>query len=227
MKCYRSLAWVLLLVPIAACNQGTDTTLNNGGGTSGMWTIPGVGTMYIYQFPGQGAGFDTLKIVSSGEEIGGKPNVARYRVLGSDTEFHYISYQPNGDISLGDSTNNGFIEWETFPTGSHNPITNGTPLDTFEFGSRVVESDVNSYLRNENLIVAGADFATIHIKNVHKDFEIEIDSTGLTQGYIDTTDYWFAPSIGLYVKVKDLQTPADTTQPQQKIEFDLVKYLPR
>src|SRR5665213_1336864 len=150
MKRYRSLAWFLLLVPIASCNQGTDTSLNTGGGSAGMWTIPGVGTTYVYQLtaPGDTAvENDTIVVTANGQHVGGKSNVIRIAtfVAGQAQQGGFYAIESNGDISLGDYLTSfpDSITWATYPTGSHKTKT--TSVDSFSFSEHIVRSDVLSF----------------------------------------------------------------------------------
>jgi hypothetical protein len=221
----------LLASVLASCSQSSDTSQNNGGGNSVNWIIPAVGTEYVFQSTTQGLPksiFDTLSILQTGQHIGDKTGVIGcLDKTGSAGTFFY-NIENNGDLSYGDSTPNdagGFTyEWTTFPTGSQKPIAN--PLvDTVEAGIPIFRSDVRTFVGAENLITAAGPLATLHVRETSINI-IGNDSTlGCNASDTAVVDTWFAPSIGIYVKVVNTGTTDGVLDPQS--EVDLIKYLPK
>ena len=196
-----------------------------------MWTIPGVGTTYVYQLtaPGDTAvENDTIVVTANGQHVGGKSNVIRIAtfVAGQAQQGGFYAIESNGDISLGDYLTSfpDSITWATYPTGSHKTKT--TSVDSFSFSEHIVRSDVLSFIGNERTSTAAGNYSTIHIREVNlqvtadtSSFDPFVDSSSTTQ------DYWFAPSIGLFAKETEAQTFNGQNDPS--VEFDLIKYVPR
>src|SRR5579871_288940 len=101
MKIFPTFFAILLCTFLISCNQGTTTTLNDGSGTLGEWTVPGIGTTYVFA---DTTGFiDSIRIVKNGQHIGGKSNVVEMVTDVFDTTFYTIEL--NGDVSLGTRSN--------------------------------------------------------------------------------------------------------------------------
>jgi hypothetical protein len=194
MKGFQSLLVAATFVSLVGCNQGSDTSLNGGGYVS--WTVPRVGTGYVFQIQTPDTAIvETLFVVGIGERHGEKSNVIRFSTLNNGDGFAAI--EPNGDFSLGDSSSDWF-RWTTFPTASRTDISD-PKVDTIEFGEHRTRSTVRSYVGAENLTVAGHRLYTIHVKEV--DLRSDIDTAGFfADSSQNTTDFWFAPSLGFFVR---------------------------
>jgi hypothetical protein len=227
MKPIRIFSALFIAAAFASCNQGgVDNTLNSGGG--GMWTLPSVGTLFVYldsvsSFSGE---LDSLQILATGQKVGGKSNVIEYLKRDGPFEGECFNIESNGDFSIGLSIDSASSDWLTFPTGSRQPIPLIQPVDTFENGTHVIRSNVNSFVGIENLMIAGLNLTTIHVREVSND--IVVDSAGLSHGLIDTAEVWFAPSLGTYVKIKFLKTTVDGSNQSETINQEaLIKYSPK
>jgi hypothetical protein len=240
MKLIRIFASLFLIVILASCNQGGSvTSLNDGGGSFGMWTIPGIGTKYIFQSTQSDSTsqeFDTLTILKTGQHLGGKTNVVSYSAGPAgegDTEFYNI--EQNGDFSeSSDATNDsdGVIvqrfNWDTLPTGSRKTTQLETPVDTIEGQlndqEHVVESDVVVFVGTENLSTPAGDFSTLHLRETFISIDSSLNGNGGFSSN-EVTDYWFATSTGFFVKVIDSGT--DNGNPDQQSVDVLFKYEPK
>jgi hypothetical protein len=206
---------LLIAVFLVSCKQPTETTLNGGdsasrggGVTPGAWTIPGAGTMYVFETTQQSITleFDTITIVKSGINSFEEKNVVSYIVSSEgeiDSEFYGIG--TNGNFAFGDGEDSLGVEVfdpsETYPTGTQQPILLEPSLDSIEGNERIVQSDNISFVGVENLSLPAGTFSTLHTReaNINDEFLVEDSETILS---IDSefVDIWFAPSTGFYVK---------------------------
>jgi hypothetical protein len=230
MKGFRSLLLFSVLGIVYGCNQGSDTGLN-GGGSSGNWTIPRAGTMYVFRMTSSSladsAKLDTLLVLGSHEQAGGKSNVSRFADLSeSDSKpAIFISYESNGDISFGGPFNDtaSSFRWTTYPTGSHKTISD-PKVDTFEFSSHIVESGDRSYVGTETITAAGRNYSTSHVRVTSR--FLDVDTSGSFADSSNTTlDYWFAPSIGFIAK--GMQHGSSSGSPDRDEIIELVGYIPK
>jgi hypothetical protein len=231
MKHIKILSAHLLIIILTSCNQGGVTSINDGGGSVGMWIIPGVGTKFVSQVT-QAASttpeFDTFSITKTGQHLGGKTNVVTFAVDDfGDTEFYNI--ESNGDISLaGSETSDSdgitirIFNWQTYPTGSRKNILAEPTLDTTENDEHVVQSDIRAFIGVENLSTPAGEFSTLHIRETEIDSESSLTGTGEFFSSNDVTDLWFAPSVGFFVKIMGDQS--ENGQPEQQSEQELFKY---
>jgi hypothetical protein len=235
MNQLRFLLCLFITVLLSSCNQGGSTSINDGGGSAGMWTIPGVGTVFTYAIiEPDSTGLpsaDTFQFVvtATGQQFAGKSNVVRVTttVAGQPSSDGDYSIESNGDISLDDSVAPGDITWTRYPTGSKQTITD-RPTDTTSFGERTITTDAQSFIGPENLTTAAGKFSTLHVQEVTTTIEIDTEAgfNDPNDTSIDIQDYWFAPSIGIFVKETDSQT--DNGQPDGfNFEADLIKYSPK
>jgi hypothetical protein len=223
---------LLLAVFLVSCHQSTETTLNGGGEGAGPWIIPGVGTEFIFTdtAPGDSAPpvIDTLEytIASTGQQVGGKSNVVGYlasRSGQSPTSLFY-AIESNGNFSSGDSISPDSIAWIDYPTGTQKTILD-TPTTTISSGEQTTTTDVRSFIGAENLTTTAGNFYTLHVRETETTLTIDTEvSFHDSEVFVD--DYWFAPSIGLFVKITATQN--DNGGPSGfNDEFDLIKYLPK
>jgi hypothetical protein len=233
MKRLKILVLLLFFCLLASCNQGSSTT-DNGGGSSGSWTIPGVGTEYIYTInvPDSAGNSiaDTLEyaVTSTGQEVAGKSNAIRMALLqnGQVQPGQGGAYviESNGDFSADDSIAPGDIIWKTYPTGSQKTISD-PPVDSFSFGTQIITTDVRSFIGSENISTVAGNFSTLHVREVIT--TIEIDTTeGFSDTSVDTGNHWLAPSTGFFVKATQLDTENGQIN-GFNFETDLIKYLPK
>jgi hypothetical protein len=236
MKQIKILAALFLIVILASCNQGGSTSINDGGGSFGMWTIPGVGTKYILEYTQSDTSateFDTITVIKTGQHRGGKTNVVSFFSSdngNNDTSFYNI--EQNGDFSEGSDESDdsdGIIlqrfNWSTFPTGSRKTSQLETPLDTTENGEHEVESDVVRFIATANLSTPAGDFSTLHLRETRIDSDSSLSSGNDASSSNEVTDYWFATSTGFFVKVIDNETENGNPEPQSGTI--LFKYEPK
>src|ERR1700733_9001444 len=223
MKHFRILFPLFLLVILASCEQNPDTSQNNsGGGNTVTWTTPTIGTKYIYQIAGPLKPVtDSITILNTGQHVGGKTDVIEYNDDGG-TAFDNI--EPNGDISYGSYTTDGLGDttytWTTFPTASHQPISDPV-VDTIESGIHIFRSNVRTFVGADSTITAAGTFATLHVRATSISIISGPDSlSSCDASDTDVFDTWFAPSIGLHVKVTDNGTADGQVSPQS--ETDLI-----
>ena len=215
---------LLAAVIIASCHPSTETMLNNGPVT---WATPGVGAKYIYgldiSYISTTPYIDTETVIATGLQIGGQSNVIRilFNIGYGVTETRFLMFEPNGDITLGDSGSAvpDSITWETYPTASHQSISDPTDSVNGGFGWDLV-TDVRSFVDSETVITVADTFSTIHIREVNRTITTSFPIDTSFQNY----DYWFAPSIGNYIKIAYSQTSGlDTISYSSK---SLIKYIP-
>ncbi len=222
---------LLLAVALVSCNQSTNTVLNGGTESTVPWVTPNVGTAFVFELTGVNPNFhptDTILIVKTGQHIGGKTNVIDYEDHAGTIGTSFYNIENNGDISegyttikvLGDTT---YI-WTTFPTASLKPIADPV-TDTTESGIHIFRSDVRTFVSAENLITPVGTFSTLHVRETYINIDSTNDTLNFNSNDTSITDKWYAPSIGLYVKV----TSSETTNghPSDLSETDLIKYLPK
>ena len=232
MKHIKILSALLLSILVASCNQGSSTTDN--GGSSGSWMVPGVGTEFVYttNFPDSVGNpiIDTLEytVTSTGQQVAGKSNAIRVSLFAAGLlqQGQSAAYviESNDDISLDDSIAPNNITWKTYPTGSHQTITD-PPIDSFSFGEQTITTDVRSFIGSGNISTAAGNFSTVQVQEIMTTINIDT-SASFSDTSVQTDEYWFAPSIGFLVKQTETET--DDGQPSGfNQEFDLIKYLPK
>ncbi len=226
MKHIQIFSALLLALFFASCSNSSDTT-QNGGGSTVTWTIPTIGTEYVYQSQGVNGlpFFDTISIVQTGQHLGGKTNVITY----ADEEGTVIyNIEANGDISDGDPTTTAHgvdtITWTTFPTATHQPISDPV-MDTTEGLIHIFQSDVRTYVGAETLTTTAGQFATLHVRETTIRIVTAPDSLDCNSSDTSVFDKWYAPTISLYVKVINSGTDDGVTS--EPSDVDLIKYLPK
>jgi hypothetical protein len=234
MKHNQILFSLFLLVILASCSQNSSTSLNNSGGNGGggstvTWKNPTVGTNFIFETKESfGNVFDTTSIASTGQHLGGKTDVIYYvdHSGGAGTAFYNI--ETNGDISYGsynlNSNGDTIYTWETFPTASLLPISDPVE-DTIEAGIHIFRSNVRTFVGADSTITSAGTFATLHVRATSISIINGPDSLSCNASDTDVFDTWFAPSIGLQVKVIDSGT--NDGQASTPTEVDLIKYEPK
>jgi hypothetical protein len=219
-----------ITVLIASCTHSTDA---NGGGSIGIWTIPGTGTQYVFrELTGDSilTPTDTIQyqVYSTGQTLNGQSNVETLLVTYSngDVSPQYFAYEPNGDLLVNQSNNNSVgPTWIPASTGSHQVLSSKTTdTSNASLGITIVDIDTNSYIGAETLSTAIGNFSTIHIRSavLHNVFDL----VGDNDTSFDTTDYWFAPSAGFFVKEFEHDN-IDNGVSSFNTETDLIKYLPK
>ncbi len=196
MRTFKILVAGLLSAVLISCNHSTETT----GGSSVAWTTPTPGTMFVYRYTNRDLTyrFDTLIIIEVGKNIGGKSNVVR---LKSGNSSGFYSFEANGDISFGDSSSKGF-SWNTFPTGSRQAISDPL-IDTFYGTDHYIKTSVRSFVDAETITEAGMSLSVLKCSESWR----QTSSGGpYTDSSFETTDFWFAPTIGLFAKSSDVST---------------------
>lgn len=198
MKFIQILSMLLIATLFASCNQGS---VNDNIESARMWTVPDMGTVYIYQTTLTGSTspeIDTFIILKTGQHLNGKTNVVVYvdNVVGHhDTDF--FNYETNGDFSFG----NTISPWTTYPTGSRQTINLVPPVDTLEIGEHIVQSIIRKFIGVENITTPVGELSTLHLRDTAVDIATALDSGGFSFNSSHQYDIWFAPSIGLYVKI--------------------------
>ncbi len=229
MKNISILLATLLSVFLLSCNQGTTTSLNDGSGSLGQWTVPGIGTTYYFL---DTTGFtDSIRTVKNGLRLGGKSNVVSMAENVFDTLFYTI--EPNGDISLGTRTNfdsagiNVFsYSWTTYPIQSRKPIVDPNAEDSISGSEHIIFSTTRSFVGEEDLQTSAGTFATLHARSTEVDDELPVDSSfGFTFKDSIFTDYWFSPQLGMYIQEQNLTSENDQQFNVSKIK--LTRYVPR
>jgi hypothetical protein len=218
MNRFAILPLILLLI-LASCSNSNDATSSVDG-----WTIPGVGTQFLFvnTFTGGGIPNDSLGLVveetdQSNAGVSGVVVMYGSYSSGSSGILDY-SIQHNGDFWLADEINNNNLEvtgWDPFPTGSHDtPV--GPVVDTsFVAGYRELRTDTNYYIDSEKISTPVGSFSTIRVESRICE---KLIYSGQTEIIYDTLDYWFAPSVGYYVKA--------TVRGVDNYATDLIKYYP-
>jgi hypothetical protein len=228
MNRLKILASLLPFVLLTSCHQGSDTSPNNGGGSTVTWTIPSVRAKYVFQSSTPGLTktvLDTSIIVTTGQHLGGKTNVITYEDLAGTIGTAFYNIEDNGDISDGDAAlGDTTFTWTTFPTASHQPISDPV-TDTTEGGIHIFRSNVCTYVGGETLTTLAGSFSTLHVRETSISIVTGPDSLDCNARDTSILDRWYAPTIGLYVKVTNNGT--NDGQPFDQSEVDLVKYLPK
>jgi hypothetical protein len=165
----------------------------------------------------------------TGQHLGGKTNVIDYDENNSGsvgTSFYNI--ESNGDISDGNYITDGLGDttyvWTTFPTGSQQPISDPV-TDTIESGIHIFRSNVRTFVGAETLTTIAGPFSTLHVRQTSIDIISGPDSLDCNASDTSILDRWYAPAIGLYVKVNSSGTDDGVTS--EPSEVDLIKYLPK
>ncbi len=226
MKAFRIFSSLLLAMLLAGCSQSSETSLNGG---SVVWANPGAGTEFVYNLSGFSGTppFDTIEISATDQQIGGKTNVTR--ILGilsgeSPRPAGFYAIEANGDISLGDSglTAPDSITWERYPTGSRQTISD-TPIVTPVFAEIQTRKDIRYFIGPDTVAVTAGIFSTLHIQEIIT--TIGVDSrNAISDTAFETNDYWFAPSIGYFVK--STYTETSNGQITSLAGEDLIKFTP-
>jgi hypothetical protein len=215
--------FIALLLP--SCRQVADNPLN---GSAVTWAIPTIGTSYVYQITEQdpAARFDTITILQTGQHLGGKTGVVGCLDNAGTIGTFFYNIEPNGDISYGDSTltSPSTYTWTTFPTASQQPISDPVE-DTTESGIHIFRSNVRTFVGAENITTTAGQFSTLHVRQTSISIITGPDSLDCNASDTALTDTWFAPTVGLYVKVVNSGT--EDGQASRQSEVDLVKYLPK
>jgi hypothetical protein len=234
MKNLKSISALFMLMLVASCHQSSETSLNGGSGIGGAdaWVVPGVGTEYVFTFEVSGDSgspvIDTIiyTIVSTGQQVGGKSNVVRFLTSGSgqSPSSHFYAIESNGNFSVGDSITPDSIAWTDYPTGTRQTISD-TPTNTVSFGEQSVATDVRSFIGAETLTTAAGNFSTLHVRDAETSVTID-SAVSFHDSEVVMDDYWFAPSIGFFVK--STATSNDNGGPSGfNEEFDIIKYMPK
>ena len=232
MKHLQLIVVLFAVAILSSCNSGAETTLNTGGGSAGIWTIPGIGTIYLFQDGDpNGSGqtqSTTLTVSSVGQHMNGKTNVVGLTETSSDSSgsqnngIFYYAIEPNGDISLRDSSSSG-IKWTTYPTGSRTTISDPRIDSITSFGEHIIQTSTRSYVASENVTTLAGTFAAIHITETS--FSLFKDSIGsFADSSLNVSDFWFTPSIGFFAKV--VESSISNGQPSFTAETDLIRYTP-
>ncbi len=233
MKHINILFALLFSIVVASCNQGSETPLFPPSENVSTWTIPTVGTQFVFadsENQSVEPAIDTFIIAKTGQHESGKTNVISYLEVtengGSDSGYYNI--ETNGDFSFGerdgDSAGMPFFTWDTYPTGSEQTINFETPVDTtLANGNQLIESDARSFVGIENLTLPAGSFSTIHIRQVFIDSEFFTTSNS-SSSEREIEDYWFAPSLGMYVKFAF--TESEDGQIDDETDMELIKYIP-
>jgi hypothetical protein len=241
---YSIFPCLLLAVFFISCHPVTETTLNggvsNGGnGNPDAWVVPGLGTTYIYEDLDPNnlvVQSDTITVTKTGQHVGGKTNVTSLiDQFEGQKDSTFDNVDPNGDFSFGspsslDSLGNETFSWETYPSGSRLAINVFPPIDTIlnngsPNGEHAIRSDVKAFVGVENLSIPAGTFSTLHIRETNTSISTFPNDSLENSSNIETTDIWFAPSAGYYVKYLDIQTANGQTSQNDNIQ--LIKFLPK
>ena len=224
----KKLSILIGLLFITSCSQNSDTSSN--GVSTVSWTIPTIGTAFIYQLQQQDpvAPFDTVMILQTGQHLGGKTGVIGCLDKAGTAGTFFYNIEPNGDISDGDPTTTSLgvdtITWTTFPTASHQPISDPV-TDTIESGIHIFRSNVRTFVGAETLTTTAGQFSTLHVRETSISIISGPDSLDCNASDTSILDRWYAPAIALYVKVVSSGTNDGVTS--EPSEVDLIKYLPK
>ncbi|HEY3875510.1 MAG TPA: hypothetical protein VGM92_08525 [Candidatus Kapabacteria bacterium] len=207
------------------------TTLNDGSGTLGQWTVAGRGTSYVYLDSLQG--IDTIRVLLNGQHLGGKQNVivAVNVTQGGSPDTTWFNIEPNGDFSIGDrleEDSDGFFvfdfNWNTFPVMSRTTIVLPGAVDTEINEEHVIRSITSSFVAVEPIQTPIGTYQTLHAR-----FATVNDQIDSLEGFsfVDTTatDYWFAPQLGMYIR-EQAWTSEDNSL-LTSISAKLIQYFPR
>jgi hypothetical protein len=234
MKHIRIFSALCISAVFASCNQGgTDPQVNDGG----IWTIPSVGSRYIYVDSVIGNTIlhpvsDSLIVIKTGQQIGTKTNaILLLDQMFDDTEIY--CFEPNGDFSFGgfrSRDSDGIISdtliWNTFPTGSRKTIPIEKAVDSFDtFGDHIISSDQIEFVGTEYIDVPAGFFLTLHLRQTSNFDNISSVDPANTLTDSNVYDIWFAPSIRYYVKSMTLEMMNGNVNNNYLEE--LKKYLPR
>jgi len=223
---------ILFVFICSSCSQNSGTSLNNNGGSGSTvtWKNPTAGTNFIYEAKESFANvMDTETIATAGLHLGGKTDVIDYVDHSGTAGTAFYNIETNGDISSGSYTTDGVGDttytWKTFPTASHQPISDPGE-DTTEAGIHIFRSDVRTFVGADSTTTLAGTFATLHVRETSINIINGPDSlSSCDASDTNVTDTWFAPSIGLYVKVTSNGTSDGQISPQT--EVDLIKYEPK
>jgi hypothetical protein len=202
MKYLRIFVTLVVAGLLASCSDSTD-----GSGSIAGWTIPGMGTQFVFvnTFVGGVPADDTLQVLvdETGQNNGGQSNVvvlAESYSTGSSSIVDYV-IQRNGDFWISDEINSNFevSNWDPYPTGSHDTLVGPVIDSSFVPGYYVWKTDTNYYVDSEKISTPVGSFSTIRVES--RLWQKLLDSsTRQIEITYDTLDYWFAPSAGYYVK---------------------------
>jgi hypothetical protein len=216
-----SILFPILLLALSSCSDSTD-----GASSVAGWRIPGVGTqfMFVNSYSNGITGNDTLLVTvqQTGQNNGGQSGVVVIYQDDYNGSIGISDYtvQHNGDLWMSDQVNNNFevTNWDPYPTGSHDTLTESTTDSSSVPGYKVLTTDSNYYVDSEDISTPAGSFSTIRVES--RIIQKLLDSYNrLSAITIDTADYWFAPSAGYYVKAMVRGTDNYTST--------LVKYSPQ
>ena len=170
---------------------------------------PAAGSEFIYRTRGTYLGgsveyFDTVRVLQAGLTIGGRSNVIEMETSGPSEEYSYMTYCPNGDVSLaqyngyrlapGQATDD--IYWVTFPLATRSMTSVNSP-STIEIGGVIQPSIVYEVRDNGTETVKDGGISIASEK-----FEVTSKFAQNGGAYIMTMNYWISASTGMPSKSK-------------------------
>jgi hypothetical protein len=202
-----------LIAALVLANGCASTTTENAPAPSIVWTVPTVGTTYTYVGLAMDSNHVVIKsdtlvyvVLANGLSLGGRTNVVRVSTRGQES---FISYEGNGNISLGESTEAGF-NWTEYPTGSYATISD-PDLDTVMPSYHVIATTSRTGGGSAITNVLQKDYDVLKASQVRRQVFYSGMSDSLVQ--LTTNSYFFAPSLGLLIRQESssLMTDDDST----------------
>ena len=181
----RIVILISVCVTIACgCNTGSST----GPNSPVSWTVPGIGSLYVYRrVDSPYVEFDSMTVRSRGSALGKSNTITLEGIV--------VAYEPNGDISIQkkpDDTATGL--WNRYPTSG------GVIFDSvinFHDGNKFLDRITRTNVGTETITVAGSSQSAIKITEVHRAFNFDTAGVMMDTGS-DVDYYWFVPQIGFF-----------------------------
>ncbi len=194
-----------LLVLSSGC--GGDTS---GPGDGMIPVKPGVGSFYIYKGVSDDAGgspatirFDTISVRSTNATLQEMTGLISLWSTATRT-FGYMRYEGNGDLTMyeprytGDSTAE-MIATTFYPLGRHTSTQLNTDSTYISSGYKV-RYDSLLYAGTQSLTVPAGTFTVAKVITVN-DTRLYTSTGAMTGRVREAWSYYFAPSIGFFIKV--------------------------
>lgn len=227
----RTVSIVVIVILLGACSKDNPTTPSE----SITYTPPRIGSSFHYSIYDTDTttslpitkSYDTTVHIFSNTEISyqGKNNVSKiYETSPFFTNVTYLNYESNGDVSVYVDRGNGEYIWLTLPMGSKTTKTL-VFMDTTKIVSGVTTrskyTSEASYVGTENLTIKGKSVSVLKMK-LSNSFAETVN--GVTTTKTMAVFFYFAPSLGYYVKTEQPVQVAPWSDVKQEGHEEILIY---
>lgn len=182
--------------------------------TGAFHRVPGVGSSFHFRMENDGKIDSTsLTVIGTGQNIRGRSNVTVF-AIGKENDSAHIIYKPNGDLTLDNRL------WETLPFGSKSG-TAGEWDTTYQTMTYLeLRRSSTEYLGSKQAEVMGNTFIVFGAS--HKIEYRQLNrSTGVTEEYSNHDEFWYAPSLGMFVESTNSESRSSETSKITLVRYEL------